>query len=113
MINRHTRILVQFGNNLIALTTGKITLAIARAITLPVARAIIPKLDSNSCDTYTNCNKFIINVCYNYICPCIYAIVVFCRVLYVDLEDEESVSLTAQEAQEVFGRIDILVNNAG
>ena len=49
MINRHSH---KFESNLgiIALTTGKIPLAIARAITLPVARTIIPKLDSNSCD---------------------------------------------------------------
>ena len=35
---------------IIELTKGIIALAIARAITLPVAHAIIPKLHSNSCD---------------------------------------------------------------
>ena len=49
MINRQSH---EYSSNLgiIALTTGKIALAIAGAITLTVARAIIPKLDSNSCD---------------------------------------------------------------
>ena len=49
MINRQSH---KFESNLgiIALTIGKIALAIARAITLPVARTIIPKLDLNSCD---------------------------------------------------------------
>ncbi len=47
MINRQSH---EFSSNfeIIALTTGKIALAIARAIIVPVARAIIPKLDSNS-----------------------------------------------------------------
>ncbi len=53
MVNRQSH---EFSSNLgiIALTTGKIALSIARAITLPVACAIIPRLVSNLCDTYAN-----------------------------------------------------------
>ncbi len=66
MINRQSH---EFGSNLgiIALTTGKIALAIARAITLPVARPIIPKLDSNSCDyLYKLLHAVKESVCYNH-----------------------------------------------
>ncbi len=53
MINRQSH---KFSSNLgiLALTTGKIALAIARAITLPVARAIIPNGTQICVSIYTN-----------------------------------------------------------